>query len=49
MSATIPDGASLAVPFVGKIVGPNGSVTDANILSSLLNLVRSLSWAIQEK
>ncbi|SEB49804.1 NAD(P)H-dependent FMN reductase [Paenibacillus sp. GP183] len=48
MNAAIPDEASLAVPFVSKMFGPNGSVTDTNILSSLLNLVRALSLAIPE-
>jgi chromate reductase, NAD(P)H dehydrogenase (quinone) len=49
MSATIPDEASLTVPFVSKMIGQNGSVTDTNILSSLLNLARTLSLAIPEK
>ncbi|NEN85031.1 NADPH-dependent FMN reductase [Paenibacillus elgii] len=49
MTAAIPDEASLAVPFVSKIIGPDGSVTDTNTLSSLLNLVRVLSQAIPEK
>ncbi|GLI06813.1 FMN reductase [Paenibacillus tyrfis] len=49
MSAAIPDEASLAVPFVSKMIGPDGSVTDTNTLSSLLNLVRALSQAIPEK
>jgi chromate reductase, NAD(P)H dehydrogenase (quinone) len=49
MSADIPDDASLAVPFVNKIIGPNGSITDTNIQSSLLNLVRALSQAIPKK
>ncbi|WP_163853527.1 NADPH-dependent FMN reductase [Paenibacillus elgii] len=49
MTAAIPDEASLAVPFVSKMIGPDGSVTDTNTLSSLLNLVRALSQAIPEK
>ncbi|WP_029191960.1 NADPH-dependent FMN reductase [Paenibacillus elgii] len=49
MSAVIPDEASLAVPYVSKMIGPDGSVTDMNTLSSLLNLVRALSQAIPEK
>jgi hypothetical protein len=40
MNAVIPNEASLAVPFISKIIGPNGTVTETNILSSLLNLVR---------
>lgn len=43
MSAAIPDEASIAVPFVSKIIEPNGSVTDTNTSSSLLNMVRVLS------
>jgi chromate reductase len=49
MSAAIPDEASLAVPFVSNMIEPNGSVTDTNILSSLLNMVWVLSQAIPEK
>ncbi|GLX69324.1 NADPH-dependent FMN reductase [Paenibacillus glycanilyticus] len=49
MSASIPEEASIAVPFVSKIIGPNGSVTDNKTLSSLLTLVRALSQAISEK
>jgi chromate reductase, NAD(P)H dehydrogenase (quinone) len=49
MSADIPNEASLAVPFISKMIGPTGSLTDTNILSSLLNLVRALTQAIPEK
>jgi NAD(P)H-dependent FMN reductase len=42
MSAVIPDNASLAVPFVSKIVGRDGSITDAAVLSSLRSLVSAL-------
>jgi chromate reductase len=49
MSAAIPDEASLAVPFISKMIGPNGSMTDTKILSSLLSLVQALSQAIPEK
>ncbi len=46
MSADIPEEASLAVPFVSKIIATDGKVTDTKTLSSLLNLVRALSQAI---
>lgn len=49
MSATIPDEASLAIPFVSNMIGPNGSVTDQKTLSLLLTLIHSLSQAISEK
>jgi chromate reductase len=43
MSAAIPDEATLAVPFVSKKFGPDGSVMDVNTLSSLRNLARALT------
>jgi chromate reductase, NAD(P)H dehydrogenase (quinone) len=46
MSAAIPDEATLAVPFVSKKLGPDGSVMDVNTLSSLRNLVRALMQAL---
>jgi chromate reductase len=46
MSAAIPDEASLAVPFVSKKLGTDGSVMDVNTLSSLRNLVRALMQTI---
>lgn len=46
MSATIPVEASLAVPFIGRMIGPNGGVTDSNVLSSLRSLVQALTQAI---
>jgi chromate reductase, NAD(P)H dehydrogenase (quinone) len=49
MSATIPDEGTLAVPFVTKMIEPNGSVTDINILSSLLKMVEVLTQAIPKK
>ncbi|MGO4106349.1 NADPH-dependent FMN reductase [Paenibacillus sp. YAF4_2] len=49
MSATIPEETSLAVPFVSRMIGPNGSVTDQKTLTALLTLVNALSQAILEK
>lgn len=49
MSATIPKEASLAIPFISKMLGPNGNVTDINTLSALHSLVYALSQAILEK
>ncbi|MED1954228.1 NAD(P)H-dependent oxidoreductase [Brevibacillus centrosporus] len=46
MNAAIPKDAAIAVPFVSKVMGVDGSVTDSNTLSSLLNMVRALSKAI---
>ncbi|WP_206424301.1 NADPH-dependent FMN reductase [Cohnella candidum] len=46
MSATIPDEASLAVPFIGRMSGPDGGVTDSNVLSSMRSLVQALTQAI---
>lgn len=42
MSAVIPDEATLAVPFVSKKLGLEGSMMDVNTSSSLRNLVRAL-------
>lgn len=46
MSATIPEEATLAIPFVSSIFGVDGSVTDPTTTSSLLHIVRALSQAI---
>ncbi|MFC4103268.1 NADPH-dependent FMN reductase [Paenibacillus xanthanilyticus] len=43
MSAAIPDKAAIAVPFVSRIIGADGSVTDTTISSSLRNLVTALT------
>ncbi|MCL6605381.1 MAG: NAD(P)H-dependent oxidoreductase [Paenibacillus sp.] len=47
MSAAIPDEATLAVPFVTKKIGPDGSVIEMNTLSSLSNLVRVLIQSLR--
>ena len=49
MSASIPDEATLTVPFVSKMFGPNGSVTDNKNMSSILTLVQALTQAISDK
>ncbi|MFB9324919.1 NADPH-dependent FMN reductase [Paenibacillus aurantiacus] len=46
MSAAIPEEAAMAVPFASRIMGDDGSVTDANTESSLRQLVRSLLHTI---
>ena len=48
MSAAIPDGASLAVPFANSRIGPDGSVADDGVLASLYKLVESLLLAVGE-
>lgn len=46
MSAAVPDDATLAVPFVGRKLGTDGSVTDTDTLTSLRNLAAALMQAL---
>lgn len=42
MSASVPDGATLAIPFAGRQIGADGRVMDPIIFASLRNLVAVL-------
>lgn len=48
MSAEIPQGATLAVPYIGRILDATGFVSDENVLSSLQDVVRALTHAIDK-
>jgi len=49
MSAAIPEGATLALPFVSTVLGPDGSITDPKTASSLADIVRALSEVIPDQ
>jgi chromate reductase, NAD(P)H dehydrogenase (quinone) len=46
MSASIPDQAALSVPFVNRMVGQDGVITDNDTLLLLGNLVEGLLQAV---
>ncbi|TYP70179.1 NADPH-dependent FMN reductase [Paenibacillus methanolicus] len=48
MSAAIPEKATMAVPFISKIIAADGSVTDTDISSSLRDMVTALTQAVPE-
>ncbi|MFC0215453.1 NADPH-dependent FMN reductase [Paenibacillus chartarius] len=49
MTADLPEHASLAIPYISKIIEQDGSVSEPHMVSLLCKLVRSLLQAVSSK